>query len=161
MLWPIKHDMPLNSRVQLQCSAKQCYVRLGLSSLAAYSAVAAPCPDTGWFTSAAFLGGFSSDAQGGNTGAAATAAVKTWAVGVPLGIVLRTVSRGYLPAVSFMAVSMGVTGVLMVGWRAALAAATPEVRSVDLQYNAAHSYCWTSIKASPSRQEIAVSYQLR
>lgn len=81
----------------------------------------------GWFTSGALLGGFSSAAQGGNTGAATVAAAKTWAVGVPLGIVLRSIGRGYVPATSFMGVAMGVTGVLMIGWRAALAAATPEV----------------------------------
>eukprot|EP00878_Enallax_costatus_P013567 GHUV01014185.1.p1 GENE.GHUV01014185.1~~GHUV01014185.1.p1 ORF type:complete len:245 (+),score=80.58 GHUV01014185.1:519-1253(+) len=81
----------------------------------------------GWFTSAAFMGGFSSTAQGGNTGAAATAAAKTWAVGVPLGLVLRSISRGYVPATSFLGVSMGVTAVLMIGWRTALAAVTPQV----------------------------------
>lgn len=47
----------------------------------------------GWFASAALLGGFSKQAQGGNAGAAAAAAAKTWALGVPLGIVIRSISR--------------------------------------------------------------------
>jgi hypothetical protein len=34
---------------------------------------------------------------------------------------------------SFIGISLGVTGVLMIGWRAALAALTPEVRSVNMQ----------------------------
>ncbi len=85
-------------------------------------------PVSGWFLSGAFLGGFSKEAQGGKAGPAAAAAAKTWALGVPLGIVIRSISRGYLPATSFMAVTLGVTGVLMVGWRTALAAVTPQVR---------------------------------
>jgi hypothetical protein len=47
----------------------------------------------GWFTSGALLGGFGKEAQGGNTGSAAAAAAKTWALGVPLGIVIRSISR--------------------------------------------------------------------
>eukprot|EP00775_Hariotina_reticulata_P010077 gene10077-10232_t len=82
----------------------------------------------GWFSSGSLLGGFDAAAQSGDTKAAVGAAAKTWAVGVPLGIVLRSISRGYVPATSFMVVSMAATGVLMVGWRAALAALTPEAK---------------------------------
>ncbi|KAF6263859.1 hypothetical protein COO60DRAFT_1457868 [Scenedesmus sp. NREL 46B-D3] len=84
----------------------------------------------GWFASAALLGGFSKQAQGGNAGAAAAAAAKTWALGVPLGIVIRSISRGYVPAASFIYVALGATGVLMIGWRAALAAVTPEAEEL-------------------------------
>jgi hypothetical protein len=82
----------------------------------------------GWFTSGALLGGFGQEAQGGKVGPAAAAAAKTWAVGVPLGVVIRSLGRGYVPAMSFIGIAMGVTGVLMIGWRTALAALTPEVR---------------------------------
>jgi hypothetical protein len=47
----------------------------------------------GWFASGALLGGFGKDAQGGNTAAATVAAAKTWALGVPLGIAIRSISR--------------------------------------------------------------------
>lgn len=50
------------------------------------------CP-AGWFTSGALLGGYGKEAQGGNTGAAAVAAAKTWALGVPLGIAIRSIGR--------------------------------------------------------------------
>lgn len=99
----------------------------------------------GWFSSAAFMGGFSSAAQGGNTPAAATAAAKTWAFGVPLGLVLRSISKGYIPATAFLAVSMGVTAVLMIGWRAALAAVTPEVGQHGFQYCCCFFSCVSSI----------------
>jgi hypothetical protein len=82
----------------------------------------------GWFASGAALGGFGADAQGAQAGPAAAAAAKTWAVGVPLGIALRSASRGYVPAASFIGVTLGITCALMVGWRVALAAVTPEVR---------------------------------
>lgn len=91
----------------------------------------------GWFTSGALLGGFSSAAQSGDTKAAATAAAKTWALGVPLGLVIRSVSRGYVPATAFIGVSMGVTAVLMIGWRAALAAVTPEAEELTPAQKAA------------------------
>ena len=79
----------------------------------------------GWFPAAAALGGFGKAAQGGDVGAAARAALKSWAVGVPLGLALRSLAKGYLPAPTFLGITMAVTGVMLVGWRAALAAATP------------------------------------
>lgn len=81
----------------------------------------------GWFTSGAVLGGYGSAAQGSKIGPAAAAAAKTWALGVPLGVAIRIVGRGYVPAMSFIGISLAVTGVLMIGWRTALAAVTPEV----------------------------------
>lgn len=88
------------------------------------------CLCAGWFTSGALLGGFGQEAQGGKVGPAAAAATKTWAIGVPLGVAIRSLGRGYVPAMSFIGIAMGVTGVLMIGWRTALAALTPEVRVV-------------------------------
>lgn len=81
----------------------------------------------GWFTSGSLLGGFGQEAQGGKVGPAAAAAAKTWALGVPLGVAIRSLGRGYVPAMSFIGIALGVTGGLMIGWRTALAAVTPEV----------------------------------
>lgn len=86
------------------------------------------CVCAGWFTSGAVVGGYGSAAQGGKVAPAALAAAKTWALGVPLGVAIRSIGRGYVPAMSFIGISLAVTGVLMVGWRTALAAVTPEVR---------------------------------
>jgi hypothetical protein len=91
----------------------------------------------GWFTSGALLGGFGRQAQGGKLGPAAAAAAKTWALGVPLGVAIRSIGRGYVPAMSFIGISLGVTGVLMIGWRAALAALTPEAEDLTPAQQAA------------------------
>ena len=80
----------------------------------------------GWFGTAPFLGGFVTPAQGGDVRAAATAAAKCWAVATPLGLVFRGLSKGYVPPTPFIIVSMVSTGVLLIGWRSALAAATPK-----------------------------------
>jgi hypothetical protein len=82
----------------------------------------------GWFATAPFLGGFGPEARGSDVKAAAVAAGKCWAVGMPLGLAIRTISKGYMPAVPFIGISLATTAVFLVGWRAALAAATPEVR---------------------------------
>lgn len=50
------------------------------------------------------------------------------AVATPLGLVIRGLSRGYVPATPFILVTLAATGVLMVGWRTALAFATPKAR---------------------------------
>ncbi|KAI7839351.1 hypothetical protein COHA_006877 [Chlorella ohadii] len=85
----------------------------------------------GWFGAAALLGGYSKAAQGGSTGAAAGTAAKCWAAGIPAGHLVRAAARGYFPDPSFIAVSMAATGVFLVGWRTALAAATPEVKEPE------------------------------
>lgn len=79
----------------------------------------------GFFASGALLGGYGKAAQGGNTAAAAGAAAKSWALGIPAGVLLRSATRGYFPEPSFVAVSMVATGVFLIGWRSGLAAATP------------------------------------
>jgi hypothetical protein len=106
----------------------------------------------GWVSAGALLGGFSPAAQGGNSKAAAGAAVKTWAVGVPVGVVLRSISRGYIPSTSFMVVSMVATGVLMVGWRTALAALTPQVSSVTMTRRLLLELQWCLIHLWADRQ---------
>ncbi|KAG1676521.1 hypothetical protein FOA52_000064 [Chlamydomonas sp. UWO 241] len=78
----------------------------------------------GWFASASLLDGFGEAAQGGDVKAAAGTAAKVWGVGVPLGLVLRGLSKGVVPPTSFIAVTMGVTALLLIGWRTGLAAAS-------------------------------------
>ncbi|KAM3310981.1 hypothetical protein ACQJBY_031568 [Aegilops geniculata] len=73
----------------------------------------------GWLLSAYFLGGFGDDAKGSNgVGNAVTVAAKSWAVGIPLGIAIRSVSSGHIPQAPFILVAMGSTGVLLTAWRA-------------------------------------------
>lgn len=101
----------------------------------------------GWFASAALLGGYGKAAQGGNAGAAAGAAAKSWALGIPAGLLVRTATRGYLPDPSFIAVSMAANGVLLVGWRTILAAATPE--AAEPQTRAEQLKARTNRKGNP------------
>jgi hypothetical protein len=88
-------------------------------------------PLAGWAAAGSLLGGYGPGATSGRVGGAAATAAKVWAVGVPLGLALRGLSRGYVPPTPFIAISMGVTAVLMIGWRTAFAALSPKVwRSV-------------------------------
>ncbi|WCJ35576.1 hypothetical protein M5689_016823 [Euphorbia peplus] len=84
----------------------------------------------GWFLGAYFLGGYSEDGLGSNgISKAVTAAVKSWAVGIPLGIIIRTVTSGHIPAYSFMVVTMGSTAVLLTGWRSLVSSILPNNES--------------------------------
>lgn len=75
----------------------------------------------GWFLSAYFLGGYSEDGRGMNgRSKAITAAFKSWALGIPLAIMIRAVIQGHIPQTNFIFVTMGSTAVLLVGWRALL-----------------------------------------
>ncbi|GAB4816920.1 hypothetical protein N2152v2_003966 [Parachlorella kessleri] len=80
----------------------------------------------GWFLTAPFTGAFGKDAQGWDAGKAAGTAAKSWAVALPVGHAIRALGRGYLPPTPFLLATLGSTLVLLVGWRTALAAATPE-----------------------------------
>ncbi|KAH9297505.1 hypothetical protein KI387_029187, partial [Taxus chinensis] len=72
----------------------------------------------GWLLSAYFLGGYESEGLGMNGALkAAFTAVKSWAIGIPLGLAIRGVTAGHFPAPAFILVSMGSTFVLLVGWR--------------------------------------------
>lgn len=75
----------------------------------------------GWFLSAYFLGGYAEDGRGMNgLFKAVFAAAKSWAVGVPLGLIIRAATIGHTPPTNFILVSMGSTAVLLIGWRTVL-----------------------------------------
>eukprot|EP00192_Tetraselmis_astigmatica_P018327 CAMPEP_0117656660 /NCGR_PEP_ID=MMETSP0804-20121206/4922_1 /TAXON_ID=1074897 /ORGANISM="Tetraselmis astigmatica, Strain CCMP880" /LENGTH=237 /DNA_ID=CAMNT_0005463075 /DNA_START=103 /DNA_END=816 /DNA_ORIENTATION=- len=69
----------------------------------------------GWFATSPFLGGYSKDIQNGD--AAAGAAVKSWAAGIPAGLALRSAMKGYVPAKSFFIVSLVATFAFLMTWR--------------------------------------------
>lgn len=72
----------------------------------------------GWVVAAYFLGDYFPDKESPKgVGASALSGAKTWAVGVPLGIAIRSFSKGELPPLPFVVVSMVSTLVLVVGWR--------------------------------------------
>lgn len=73
----------------------------------------------GWFLGAYFLGGYADDGKGLNgTSKAVVAAAKSWAVGIPLGILIRAATSGHIPPAAFILVTLGSTGILLIGWRA-------------------------------------------
>ncbi|GMH16479.1 hypothetical protein Nepgr_018320 [Nepenthes gracilis] len=73
----------------------------------------------GWFLSAYFLGGYGEDGRGMNgLTKAVIAATKSWALGIPLGLGIRAATLGHLLPINFISVTMGSTGVLLIGWRA-------------------------------------------
>ncbi|CAH8355027.1 unnamed protein product [Eruca vesicaria subsp. sativa] len=75
----------------------------------------------GWFLSAYFLGGYGEEGRGmKGQSKAVLAAAKSWALGVPLGVIIRSTSSGHIPSYSFILVTMGSTAVLLIGWRALL-----------------------------------------
>ncbi|XP_068655398.1 uncharacterized protein [Aristolochia californica] len=84
----------------------------------------------GWFLSAYFLGGYGEDGRGTNgLTKGVIAATKSWAVGIPLGVFIRTSTSGHIPPLSFVLVSMGSTAVLLIGWRGLLCALYPKDES--------------------------------
>lgn len=80
----------------------------------------------GWFATGPFTGAYGKEAQGWSAPKAAGAAAKSWAVALPVGHVIRAAGRGYLPPTPFLIASLGTTLVLLVGYRTAVAAVTPE-----------------------------------
>ncbi|XP_031273074.1 uncharacterized protein LOC116131563 [Pistacia vera] len=84
----------------------------------------------GWFLSAYFLGGFSEDGRGMNgQSKAVLAAAKSWALGIPLGLIIRSVTSGHIPPYAFILVTMGSTAALLIGWRALLFSFLPNDNS--------------------------------
>lgn len=80
----------------------------------------------GWFLSAYFLGGYGDDGRGMNgTSKGVVATAKSWAVGIPLGLIIRAATAGHFPPYNFILVTMGSTAVLLVGWRALLYSLLP------------------------------------
>ena len=61
------------------------------------------------------------------------------AVWLQASLVLRSIQRGYIPDKSFVIVSFIATGVLLIGWRSALAAATKVSARTLLLEN--HMHC--------------------
>jgi hypothetical protein len=80
----------------------------------------------GWLTAAPFLGGYGPKATGASVPDAALTALKCWGVGMPLGLVIRGIAKGYVPPTTFAAITLGVTLVLLVGWRAGFALTAPK-----------------------------------
>ncbi|GLT41213.1 hypothetical protein SLA2020_152940 [Shorea laevis] len=75
----------------------------------------------GWFLSAYFVGGYAEDGRAMNGfSKAVLAAAKSWGLGIPLGLIIRTATSGHIPPYSFILVTMGSTAVLLIGWRALL-----------------------------------------
>ncbi|XP_042499417.1 uncharacterized protein LOC122077528 [Macadamia integrifolia] len=75
----------------------------------------------GWFLSAYFLGGYGEDGRRMNgMSKAVIAAAKSWAVGIPLGLVIKAATSSHIPRASFALVTMGSTAFLLIGWRALL-----------------------------------------
>lgn len=84
----------------------------------------------GWFLSAYFLGGYSEDGRGKNgLSKAVIAAAKSWAFGIPLGLIIRAATLGHIPPTNFILVTMGSTAVLLVGWRTMLVSIFPNEMS--------------------------------
>ncbi|XP_028806924.1 uncharacterized protein LOC114761670 [Neltuma alba] len=84
----------------------------------------------GWFLSAYFLGGYGEDGRGMNglsKGVIATA--KSWALGIPIGIMIRAATTGHFPNYGFIFVSMGSTAVLLTTFRALLYTIFPSKNS--------------------------------
>ncbi|KAJ8645362.1 hypothetical protein MRB53_007110 [Persea americana] len=80
----------------------------------------------GWFLGAYFLGGYEDDGKGVNgLTKAVFAAVKSWAVGIPLGVIIRAATSSHIPPASFVLVTMGSTGILLIGWRALISTLLP------------------------------------
>ncbi|KAL3148581.1 hypothetical protein ABBQ38_014012 [Trebouxia sp. C0009 RCD-2024] len=79
----------------------------------------------GWAAAAGLTGAYSeANLKDRSLGRAASTAAKAWALAVPVALILRSIQRGYIPDKSFVIVSFLATGVLLIGWRSALAVAT-------------------------------------
>ncbi|XP_059461608.1 uncharacterized protein LOC132190590 [Corylus avellana] len=84
----------------------------------------------GWFLGGYFLGGYAEDGRGMNgLSKAVVATAKSWALGIPLGIIIRAVTSGHFPQYKFIIVTMGSTAVLLIGWRAILYNILPNDKS--------------------------------
>ncbi|KAI6687973.1 hypothetical protein NL676_024801 [Syzygium grande] len=84
----------------------------------------------GWFLGAYFLGGYAGDGRGENgLSKAVLSTIKSWAVGIPLGIAIRAVLSSHIPPYNFILVTMGSTGVLLIGWRTLLLSVLPNDKS--------------------------------
>lgn len=72
----------------------------------------------GWFGAATTVGdAYGEEARGKDGLQAAFIAGKTWAVGGPVGLVMRSIGKGAAPPLAFVVVSMTFAGAFLVGWR--------------------------------------------
>ena len=72
----------------------------------------------GWFGAATTVGNaYGEDARGNDGLQSAFIAGKTWAVGGPAGLVMRSIGKGAAPPLAFVVVSMTFAGAFLVGWR--------------------------------------------
>ncbi|KAI4321080.1 hypothetical protein MLD38_034501 [Melastoma candidum] len=84
----------------------------------------------GWFLAAYFLGGYGDEGRGEKGfSSAVISAIKSWALGVPLGLSIRALLTGHIPQYNFIIVSMGSTAVLLLGWRTLLSSILPYDKS--------------------------------
>jgi hypothetical protein len=103
---------------------------------------AAPAPKpAGWFPAAALLGAFGKESQGNSVPAAAVAAAKAWAAGIPTGLVFRAISRGYVPPTPFIIVSLVRPGRLRWAGRCAAPPPAAGLRAVWSLVLSARSWC--------------------
>ncbi|KAI4389501.1 hypothetical protein MLD38_001722 [Melastoma candidum] len=84
----------------------------------------------GWFLAAYFLGGYGEEGRGEKGfSTAMISTIKSWALGVPLGLSIRALLTGHIPQYNFIIVSMGSTAVLLLGWRTLLSRILPYDKS--------------------------------
>ncbi|KMT19068.1 hypothetical protein BVRB_1g014670 [Beta vulgaris subsp. vulgaris] len=84
----------------------------------------------GWFLSAYFLGGYGEDGRGVNgVNVAVSAAAKSWALGIPIGLGIRALTSAHFPPTNFILVTLGSTAVLLIGWRTLLFQILPRDKS--------------------------------
>ncbi|KAE9588483.1 hypothetical protein Lalb_Chr22g0355811 [Lupinus albus] len=80
----------------------------------------------GWFLGAYFLGGYGEDGRGmKGLSKGVIATTKSWAVGIPIGIAIRSATSGHLPNYGFIFASLGSTAVLLITFRALLYSILP------------------------------------
>eukprot|EP00210_Caulerpa_lentillifera_P009241 g8808.t1 len=79
----------------------------------------------GWYTSAVLLDGYGVEAKSGRALSAASCASKCWLLSTPLGLGIRGLVKGYVPPITFAAITSVVTFVTLVGWRSAYAFIIP------------------------------------
>ncbi|CAM6128392.1 unnamed protein product [Calypogeia fissa] len=80
----------------------------------------------GWFVGSYFAGGYGPEGQGlQGLKTASAAAIRSWAVALPIALAIRGFIIGHVPPTPFIVVSLASTFVLQVGWRTAFTAVFP------------------------------------
>eukprot|EP00898_Chlorokybus_atmophyticus_P006978 jgi/Chlat1/7281/Chrsp58S06917 len=89
----------------------------------------------GWLLASPVTGAYGKSARGSDVWQAVLIAGKTWGLGIPAGLLIRSATKGYLPAQPFVLVTLATTFVTLVGWRAALAASAPKPKGGNRKGN--------------------------